>query len=179
MKRSAIAVLALLAVSVGSCSTGQSGMAEPTVSSSTGQPSAPKPVARLGDTLHLDRVGEEKIAVTLVQVINPATVSDGGGDPEKAYLATKLTIVNTGTSTIVGNVNTNVAVIGSDDQSYTADFAVVAECKNFVFGWFLLAANSSITGCVTFALPPAETPVKVRYAPSSGLSDDIGEWLIS
>ncbi|MGH3634134.1 MAG: DUF4352 domain-containing protein [Mycobacterium sp.] len=115
--------------------------------------------------------------MTLMQVINPATVPNGWGAAGKTYIATKLTITNSGTSTIVGNGNSDVSVVGSDDQSYSADFAVVTECKDFAYGWFLLAAGASKTGCVVFALPQGIAPVKVKYVPSSGVSHDVGEWL--
>ena len=88
-----------------------------------------------------------------------------------------MTITNTGTSTITGNGNSDVSVVGSDNQSYRADLATVTECKDFVDGWFLLAAGASTTGCVVFGLPQGVTPVKVKYVPSSGISHDVGEWL--
>lgn len=176
MKRYVVALLvfALLAVS---CSSQASTASDPAVSSSAQQPPAPKPVAHIGHTLNLMRVGDQKIAVTLLQVINPATVPPGQGDVGKTYIATQLKISNPGTSTIVGNSNSDVSVIGSDNQSYSADFAAVTECKDFAYGWFLLAAGASTTGCVVFGLPQGITPVKVKYVPSSGISHDVGEWL--
>jgi hypothetical protein len=167
-------MFALLAVS---CSTDASTVSDRAVSSSMPQSPAPKPVAHIGDTLNLMRVGDQKIAVTLVRVIDPATVPAGWGDAGKTYIATQLKIRNTGTSTIVGNSNSDVAVVGSDNQSYSADFATVTECKDFAYGWFLLAAGASTTGCVVFGLPQGITPVKVKYTPSSGISHDVGEWL--
>jgi Domain of unknown function (DUF4352) len=169
-----LSAFALLAVS---CSTETSKVSKPAASPSTQQSPASKPVAHVGDTLNLMRIGEQKIAVRLVQVINPATVPNGWGDAGKTYIATKMTITNTGTSTITGNGNSDVSVVGSDNQSYRADLASVTECKDFVDGWFLLAAGASTTGCVVFGLPRGVTPVKVKYVPSSGISHDVGEWL--
>ncbi|MGH3559346.1 MAG: DUF4352 domain-containing protein [Mycobacterium sp.] len=176
MKRSVVALSAFVLLAT-CCSTETSKVSEPAASPSTQKSPAPKPVAHVGDRLDLARIGGGKIAVTLVRVINPATVPNGWGDAGKTYIATTLTITNTGTSTIVGNSNSDVAVVGSDNQSYRADFATVTECKDFVFGWFLLAAGASKTGCVVFALPMGVTPVKVKYTPSSGISHDVGEWL--
>jgi uncharacterized protein DUF4352 len=160
-----------------SCSTGTSTVSDSPVSSSKQQRAAPKPVAHIGDTLNLMRVGDQKIAVTLLQVIDPATVPGGWGDVGKTYIATQLKITNTGTSTIVGNSNSDVLVVGSDNQDYSADFTTVTECKGFAYGWFLLAAGASTTGCVVFGLPQGARPVKVKYRPSSGISHDVGEWL--
>jgi hypothetical protein len=138
---------------------------------------APKPVAHIGDTLNLMRVGDQKIAVTVLRIIAPATVPPGWGEIGKTYVATQLKIGNTGTSTIVGNSNSDVALVGSDTQSYSANFTTVTECKDFAYGWFLLAPGAFTIGCVVFALPQGITAVKVKYTPSSGLSHDVGEWL--
>lgn len=162
---------ALLATS---CSAEES---KPVAPPPTQHSATPKPVAHVGGTLNLMRIGEQEIAVTLTDVINPATVPHGWGDPGKTYIATKLTIANAGTTTIVGNGNSDVVVIGSDNRDYRADFATVTECKNFTYGWFLLAAGASTTGCVVFALPPGVTPAKIQYRPSSGISRDVGEWV--
>jgi hypothetical protein len=53
----------------------------------------------------------------------------------------------------------------------------VTECEDFTYGWFLIAAGDSKSGCVTFGLPPGVAPAKVKYSPSSGISHDVGEWL--
>jgi Domain of unknown function (DUF4352) len=176
MKRSVV-TLSALALLAASCSSETSKASEHATSPPTQQSPASKPVAHVGDTLNLMRIGEQKITVALLEVINPATVPNGWGDPGKTYIATKLKITNTGTSSIVGNTNSDVSVVGSDNQNYRADFATVTECKDFVDGWFLLAAGASATGCVVFKLPQGVTPVKVKYVPSSGISHDVGEWL--
>jgi hypothetical protein len=176
MKRSVV-ILSAFALLGASCSSEASTASGHAVSPPTQQTPASKPIAHVGDALNLMRIGEQKITVTLLQVINPATVPNGWGDAGKTYIATKLKITNAGTSSIVGNTNSDVSVVGSDKQSYRADFATVTECKDFVDGWFLLAAGASTTGCVVFKLPQGVTSVKVKYAPSSGISHDVGEWL--
>jgi len=176
MRRPVVA-LGVLIWSVASCSTGPTEHAQ--AGPATSQSAAAKPAAQLGQTLNLMRIGGQKIAVTLTEVISPATVPNGWGEAGKTYVATKLRIENTGTTTIVGNGNSDVSVIGSDEQKYQADFATVTECQDFTDGWFVIAAGSSSSGCVVFALPTGVTAAKVRYAPSSGISQDIGEWLNS
>jgi Domain of unknown function (DUF4352) len=176
MKRSVV-TLSAFALLTASCATESSTASEHAASPPTQQSPASKPVAHVGDALNLMRIGGQKITVTLLQVINPATVPNGWGDAGKTYIATKLKITNTGTSSIVGNTNSDVSVVGSDNHSYRADFATVTECKDFIDGWFLLAAAASTTGCVVFKLPPGVTPAKVKYMPSSGISHDVGEWL--
>ncbi|CAJ1501474.1 DUF4352 domain-containing protein [[Mycobacterium] holstebronense] len=176
MRRWVVALCALV-LSLVSCSAETAEKAESDSSPGARQTPAPRPAAHIGQTLDLMRIGGQKIAVTLTEVIAPATVPNGWGTAGKTYLATKLRIENAGTTTIVGNSNSDVTVVGSDDQNYPADFATVNECKDFAYGWFLIAAGSSNTGCVVFALPTGVTAAKVRYAPSSGISQDVGEWL--
>ncbi|WP_046320239.1 DUF4352 domain-containing protein [Mycobacterium sp. UM_Kg1] len=169
-------VLGVVALSVVSCSPEPAPRPRPEPAAA--QPTAaPRPAAHTGQTLKLMRIGGQQIAVTLTEVIAPATVPNGWGAADKTYLATKLRIENTGTTTIVGNSNSDVTVVGSDGQDYHADFAAVTECDDFAYGWFLIAAGSSKAGCVVFALPAGVTATKVRYAPSSGISHDVGEWL--
>jgi len=169
-----VVVLCVLVLSVASCSAEKT---KPDASPEAQHTPAPRPAAHIGQTLDLMRIGGQQIAVTLTEVIAPATVPNGWGTAGKTYLATKIRIENAGTTTIVGNTNSDVTVVGSDDQNYPADFATVTECKDFAYGWFLIAAGSSNTGCVVFALPTGVTAAKVRYAPSSGISQDVGEWL--
>jgi hypothetical protein len=184
MKRSIIAPsgVALLALLAPACSTGTSSeVSEPASSpSSTSSASraAPKPAVHLGDTVDLTRVDGGKIAVTLMQIINPATVADGTGDTGKTYMAAKLKIADTGPTPVEGAVNVNASVLGSDNQSYKPDFNDVAECTNFESGTFHLGPGESSTGCVVFALPRGVTPAKVIYVPSAGFADDFGEWLL-
>ena len=179
----AVTLLALttLIVSISPACSGRQPSQQPSESDGpTSQPAsqqpAPKPPARVGETLELARIGDGRIAVTLQRVIEPATVSSFMNDPGKTYIATELTIRNIGASTIVGDANNDVSVIGSDQHGYRADLATVAECQNFTYGGFLLAPDSSATGCVTFALPPGVSAVRIKYSPSSGLSHDVGEW---
>lgn len=173
MRRSLFALWVLL--SAVSCSAEPAKPAEPAPGPS--QSPAAKPAAHIGQTLDLMRIGGQQIAVTLTEVIDPATVPNGWGEAGKTYVATKLRIENTGTTTIVGNSNSDVSVVGSDEHDYQADFATVTECQDVGYGWFLIAAGSSSTGCVVFALPAGVTATKVRYTPSSGISQDVGEWL--
>src|ERR1700747_1331995 len=89
MKRSVVA-LSVLALLAASCSTQKSTASEHAASPPTHQSPGSQPVAHVGDTLNLMRIGEQKITVTLLQIINPATVPNGWGDAGKTYIATKL-----------------------------------------------------------------------------------------
>lgn len=185
MKRSIVAMSMLAIVAAGmsagcakqntTTETTPGGTASGPAATSAGAP-AKKP-GHVGDTIDLTRADGSKIAVTLEQVINPATVQ-AGGDAAKTYVATKLKLTDSGSAPIEGDVNINVSLVGSDDQSYTADLNNVTECTNFESGAFHLDVNESATGCVVFALPHGVGPVRVKYAPSAGFADDFGEWSV-
>ncbi|MFL0181101.1 MULTISPECIES: DUF4352 domain-containing protein [unclassified Mycobacterium] len=138
----------------------------------------PKPAGHPGDTLTLTRVDGSTVSVTLEEVIDPATITPGPGDPGATYIATQFTIANPGTETMNGDVNTNVWAFGSDGRRYAPDLKDVGECTNFDSGMFHIAPGESAIGCVVFALPAGVSPTKVRYAPSSGFAEGFGEWLL-
>ncbi|MBS9532057.1 hypothetical protein KIH27_00460 [Mycobacterium sp. M1] len=188
MNRSVVALSVLALLSAGpaaACSKNSAPTAESASSTAPAASSAPqtaaaaKPKGHTGDSLTLTRADGSTITVTLEQIISPATVTGGGGDPTKTYLATKLKITDPGTAAIDGDVNINVSVVGSDDQSYTADLNDVSECTNFESGAFHLSPGESATGCVVFALPHGVSPARVKYLPSAGFADDFGEWVLS
>lgn len=173
----ALAVFALASAGITACSSRAADGSQPVASSSaTGTPA--RPVGHIGDTLTLTRADGSTLAVTLDEIINPATVATGDGDPGLTYIATKFTITDPGTVDVEGSVNVNVSVSGSDGQSHPADLKNVKECTNFDSGLFHLAPGDSATGCVVFALPHGVSPTKIKYAPSAGFAEDFGEWTV-
>lgn len=196
MKRNAvrIGVLALTVVGLAACSTKE--VNSPTTSSGAPSTVATTPAskasvttttakaeAHVGSTLTL--TGDNaSAAVSLNQVINPATGTDGpptddNGNPNgDIYVATLLTIKNTGSQAFQGDANNDSTLVGSNNQDYQADFDDVNECTNFNDGSYQLGAGESVTGCVVFVLPPGVTPAKFQYSPDSGFSNSFGEWLI-
>jgi len=72
----------------------------------------------------------------------------------------------------------DATLIGSDGQTYTADFDTLAGCTNFAHGQYQLGTGESSTGCVAFQVPTGVTVAKVKYSPNSGFSGDFGEWIV-
>lgn len=144
-------------------------------SSNNSQPAAQ--TAKIGSTVNIG--GSKGLAVTLVKVIDPATGNpddDSTPDPGKRFIAIDLNIVNNGTASFQDDANNNVTLIGTDNQSYTADFDNVTECTNFSSGQYTLAAGESTTGCVVFQVPDGVNTAKVQFQTTSGLSSSTGEW---
>jgi hypothetical protein len=147
----------------------------PTPGTSSAAPAA----AHTGAMLTLTGEGGAKATVQLTQVIDPAQGADQFTTPDagKRFVATVFKITNTSGSALTGDANNDVSVVGSDNQTYTADFDNVSECTNFASGQYQLAAGESTTGCVVFQVPTGAAVAKVKYSPSSGFANDFGEWL--
>jgi hypothetical protein len=142
---------------------------------------SPPPTAPHGATQTVTDENGVSYSVQLSQVIDPAQGATEFNTPNAGYrfVTTLFTISNTSSSEITENANNDTNVIGSNNQTYTADFNSVSECTNFSFGEFQLAPGESSTGCVTFQVPVGVSVVKVRFTPSSGFSRYFAEWLVS
>jgi hypothetical protein len=147
-------------------------------SSSKKSSSSSSTTAHVGSTVDIG--GSKGLAVTLTQVIDPATGSDQytTADAGKRFVAAEVKIVNNGTAAFSDDANSDMTLIGSDNQSYTADFDTVSECTNFNSGQYTLAPGESSTGCVVFQVPNGVNTTKVQFQTQSGLSQSTGEWLV-
>lgn len=135
-----------------------------------------KQTAKVGSTINIG--GDKGVAVNLTQIIDPAQGASQytSADAGKRFVGVKLQITNNSTISFKDDANNDVTLIGSDNQSYTADYNTISGCTNFSDGMFTLAAAASTTGCVTFQIPNGVTSAKVQFAPNSGFSGDTGEW---
>jgi hypothetical protein len=138
------------------------------------------PVAKVGDTVDIG--GSNGLAVTLLKVIDPAQGADqqfNTPDAGKRFVGVDVKIANNNSSAYHDNANTDMIVIGSDNQTYTADyFDSVSECTDFNSGEYTLAGSESATGCVVFQVPTGVSVAKVQFTSNEGLGSDVGEWLV-
>ena len=136
--------------------------------------------AHVGGTQSVSDSSGAKANVTLTQVIDPATPGNQYLTPDsgKRFVATVLTITNTGGSALQGDADGDATLIGSDNQSYTPDFSSVSECTNFSNGSYQLNVGESATGCVTFQLPIGVAPAKFQYSAAGGFGGSFAEWQI-
>jgi cytoskeletal protein RodZ len=144
-------------------------------------PSSPTPApstAKVGDTINIG--GSKGLAVTLQQIIDPAQGADQYTTPDagKRFVAVDVKIVNNGTASYQDDANSNITLIGSDNQSYTFDANNVSECTNFNEGQYTLAAGESATGCVVFQMPDGINTAKIQFQTQNGLSSSTGEWTV-
>jgi hypothetical protein len=178
-----VALLALLLTVLAGCAVTTAGHLSPATPGPTGSappmPGSPPPTttATLGQKLWFDHTG-----VVVWRVFDPADLSSTVFEPHGRYVVVQITVTNGGTQTLTGNANLNTTVIGSNNQTYTADFGGAAaldssNCTNFGYGNYVLAPYESSTGCVAFDLPLSVTPTAVRFAPFLGHS--YGTWTIT
>ncbi|MDA8391321.1 MAG: hypothetical protein M0Z87_00685 [Actinomycetota bacterium] len=114
-----------------------------------------------------------------MQVIDPAQGADQYTTPNPGdrFVATLFSIT-AGAQAVSGDANLNASAIGSNGQSYTADFNSVSECTNFNGGDYQIVAHQTETGCVVFQVPTGTSVAKVQWAPSGGFSNSFGQWLV-
>ena len=147
--------------------------------STTPTPGTRTRAAHIGSTIALSASNNAKLNVTAQQVIDPASGASefSIAEPGKRLVGVKLLITNVGTGTYDGNANTGANLIGSDGQTYTADFNDITGCTNFSHGNVTLAPEAAATGCVVFQVPNGVSVAKVRFNPNSGIGGDTGEWI--
>ncbi len=115
--------------------------------------------------------------VTLLAVTDPAQGANQFTNPDagKRFVATQMKVSNSGNGILSDDANNDVTIIGSDNQTYTADLNSLAGCTNFNSGSYALSPDDTSTGCVAFQLPTGVTTSKVRFALFGGVK---GEWLV-
>lgn len=180
----AIIILIVAAIAVSAASSSNNTPSVNTTASSSNQNNSkasqktPSKQAHVGDEITVG--GNKGLAVTLQQVIDPATGDNQYLTPSagKRFVAVKLLIKNNGAASYQDDANNNVTITGSDNQSYTADFDSISGCTNFSNGEYTLAAGESATGCVNFQLPNGVTAAKVQFQTISGLSSSTAKWLV-
>jgi hypothetical protein len=143
------------------------------------------PVPGVGGTHSFTDSNGVPYTVTLSQVIDPATGADGVANYGNQYIAAVFTITDTAAAsatngTTSDDADNDAVVIGSDDQTYTADFDGVTECTNFNGGNYDLSPGQSTTGCVVFQIPASVSPATVEWSADGGFggTGTFGEWKV-
>lgn len=75
------------------------------------------------------------------------------------------------------DANSDAVAVGSDGQDYTASFDTVTDGTNFQYGEFNVAAGQSVSGWVSFELPPGVTIASVQWSP--GFSGQAATWTVN
>lgn len=154
---------------------------KPHAPASTPTTTAPSNGSRrvVGSTLDAKDIDDHTLAVTLTQVVDPAQGSDSFDQPDAGnrFIAVDLALANKSTATISDDANSDLTVVGSDNQDYTADFDTVVGCTNFADGEFTLLPGNSVSGCVVFQLPTNVSAKSVQFSFDSGFTNTV-QWAV-
>lgn len=131
----------------------------------------------IGATLEVEDSTGSTLAVTMTQVIDPATGANEFDTPNPGdrFVAVDMTLENPGAGTISDDANNDTTVIGTDSQAYTADFDSVAECTNFSYGEFTLLPGGTENGCVVYQLPVGVSVKAIQFS-LGGNTADVAQW---
>ncbi len=125
-----------------------------------------------------DQSGNQ-ISVTLVKLIDPAQGADQFTTPQSGdQFVGAVFIIKGINGTFSDDANNDATLIGSDGQTYTADFDSIAQYTNFNHGEYSVSAGESSVGAVTFQVPLAVTVSKIEWSANDGLGGGPAEWLI-
>ena len=109
------------------------------------------------------------MSVTLVQIIDPAQGANQFETPNNGFRFVGAKFQLTGTSgSFSGDANNDANLVGSDGQTYTADFSSIAGCTNFNDGEYNVTTGTSSTGCVTFQVPQNVKVTSVQWGGEFG-----------
>jgi hypothetical protein len=120
-----------------------------------------------------------KMTVTLTRVIDPAQGADQFTTPDNGNRFVGAVFTITGTSgTLSDDANNDATLIGSNGQTYTADFDSIAGYTNFNNGEYNVSAGENSAGAVTFQLPLTVNVTKIEWSANGGFGGAPAEWLI-
>lgn len=127
----------------------------------------------IGATLDVHDSNGNSLAVTVTQIVDPATGADQytTPDPGKRFVAVEMNLSNQSSATISDDANYDTTVIGTDSQVYTFDGSDVSECTNFGYGEYTLLIGGSESGCVVFQLPNGVNVKAVQFSFDSAFLD--------
>jgi hypothetical protein len=160
-------------------STGGSGVST-TPSSSSGTAStaaSPAAPAKIGSSFDVQDGSGDTYSVTLVKVIDPAQAADGITTPDsgKRFAGAVFRIKALSGSPQYEDANNDAVIIGSNGQTYTADFDDIAGYTNFANGTIHVAQGETVIGAVTFQIPDGVKVAKVQWGAASNFGSAV-QW---
>ena len=132
---------------------------------------APSPTSTLtgpvGTVYQVTDDSGNKMTVTLTRMIDPALGADQFSTPNNEFRFVGAVFTLKGVSgTFSDDANSDATVVGSNVQSYTADFNSIAGVTNFNNGEFNLTPGTTSIGAVTFQVPDGVKVASVQWSGS-------------
>jgi hypothetical protein len=137
-----------------------------------------EPPGRIGSSFELEDGRGNLYQVTLTKVVDPAkgenqfTVPDAG----ERFVGLVFRVKALTGSPQDEDANNNAVILGSNGQSYAADFEGIAGYTNFDHGAIHVSKGETVTGSVTFQLPKAVKVSTVQWTALSGFGSTV-EWI--
>jgi hypothetical protein len=123
--------------------------------------------AVIGSSFRVSDDNGDAYRVILAKVIDPAQGADSDNTPDngKRFVGTVFTITALTGSPQDEDANNDAAIIGSNGQTYTADFDGIAGYTNFNDGSIDVAQGETVRGAVTFQVPDGVKVAEVQWTP--------------
>ena len=134
--------------------------------------------AAVGDALTLHGNSDElEVRVTLLRVRDNAKSSNEFLQPDAGnrYVAFQLRLENLGSEVYDDSPSNGAAVIDTQDQEFTADFANVVEPA---LGSPTIRSGDRRVGWITFEVPKASKLRTFQFTLDSGFAPEAGEWAL-
>jgi hypothetical protein len=154
--------------------SGNSATANDTASPATAHKAAP---ARVGSYFDVQDSNGDNYRVTLLKVIDPAQGADEFSTPEngKRFVGIVFKIKALNGSPQDEDANDDAAIVGSNGQTYSADFDDIAGYTNFDNGTIHVAEGDAETGSVTFQVPDKVKVTEVQWTAGGGFGSTV-QW---
>jgi hypothetical protein len=184
--RIALAAVAVAVLGIAGCGASVTRTAGPGTTTPAA-PSTTKPTPSpsnslsgpVGTTYTVTDDNGNKMEVTLTKVIDPAQGADQFTTPGSGSRFVGAVFSLNGISgTFSGNANNDAALIGSNGQTYTADFNSIAGYTNFNNGDYNVGTSENSVGAVTFQAPLAVKVTKIEWSVSGGFGGAPAEWFV-
>jgi hypothetical protein len=120
-----------------------------------------------------------KMTVILTKMIDPALGADQFTTPGNGNRFVGAVFTITGISgTFSDDANNDATLIGSNSQTYSADFDSIAGYTNFNNGEYNISVGENSVGAVTFQVPLTVKVTKIEWSANGGFAGAPAEWLV-
>jgi hypothetical protein len=132
---------------------------------------------RVGSSFDVSDISGDTYRVTLVKVIDPAPGADqfNAPDSDSRFVGAVFEIKALKGSLQNENANNDAAIIGSNGQTYHADFDAIDGNTNFTNGSVKVAQGDTATGAVTFQVPNGIKVTELQWTGASGYGSTV-QW---
>jgi hypothetical protein len=133
----------------------------------------------VGTTYTVADQSGDKMSVTLTRVIDPAQGADQFTTPDNGNRFVGAVVHIAGISgTFSDDANNDATLIGSNGQTYTADFDSISGYTNFNDGEYNVSSGEKSVGAITFQVPVAVKVAKIEWSANGGLGGAPAEWQV-